>query len=469
MTNWLIYLLEVSICHALLYLLYLGLFRNLCFFQTNRIYLLITALFGFLIPAIQIPFWDSHSSEIIHLQITEIPVPLSKDAITNLSNPEFPWLTSLVFITYLVGMILHFWRLMSSIIKVNSLIKGHKVDKSDEVKTVFLESGPTVFVFLNYVFINMKKMSISTDEFQQVIEHEKKHIFQRHTLDNIIMELVITACWFNPILRLIKSELNSVHEFYADRRVTQNTQDLDGYSRLILRLASKKEEHIPLTHQFSMYNIKRRIIMLNRKKNKNRQLLRYIMIVPCLAMLAASFSFVEKSPESTHEILKIEDSLIINKITWKGNTLYTSEFLTDFMGISEGKPFNEAAINQKLLYQPEGSDLASLFMDQGYLFFSVNVEKEEQSGKVDLMFDIYEGDIITINEVFVTGNKKVENKKILSMISLKPGEPFNRSKLVASQRKIAESGLVDPENVVPYPIPNPSNRTVDIEFKVREL
>jgi len=468
MTNWLIYLFEVSICHALFYLLYLGLFRNLSFFQTNRIYLLIAAILGFIIPAIQIPFWENHAAEIMLFQITEIPVHLSKDSNTNVTNPEFSWLISLVFIAYLAGMILYFSRLVSTIIKVSSLIKKHGVDQCSDVKTVQLNSGPAIFVFLSYVFINKNKMNITSNEFQQVIEHEKSHIFQRHTLDNIVMELIIIVCWFNPILRLIKKELNSTHEFYADQRVTQNTQDLDSYSRLILRLSSNKEEHIPLTHQFSMYNIKRRITMLNRKKNKNSQLMRYIMIVPCLTMLAVSFSFIEKSPEETNKLLATQNSVVISKITWKGNTLYTSEFLSDYMGISEGDQFNEAAINQKLSYQEESSDLASLFMDHGYLFFSVNVKKEEHPGTVDLLFDIHEGDIVTIDKVLVTGNKKVDSEKILSMISLKPGEPFNRSKLFVSQRKIAESGLVDPDNVVPNLIPNPSNKTVDIEFKVRE-
>ena len=61
-------------------------------------------------------------------------------------------------------------------------------------------------------------------------------------------------------------ELSNAHEFYADQKVVENSQDSDSYSRLILRLSSNKEEHIPLTHQFSKYNIKQRITMLNKKK-----------------------------------------------------------------------------------------------------------------------------------------------------------------------------------------------------------
>jgi len=90
MNNWLIYLVEVSLCHALLYLLYHGLFRNLSFFQINRIYLLIAAILGFTIPAIQIPFWENHVAEIISLPINEAPVHLNKNSNTKLLNWNLP-------------------------------------------------------------------------------------------------------------------------------------------------------------------------------------------------------------------------------------------------------------------------------------------------------------------------------------------------------------------------------------------
>lgn len=469
MNNWLTYLFEVSICHALLYLLYYGLFKNLSFFQINRIYLLIAAISGFVIPVIQIPFWENHVTEIISLAISEAPVQLNTNSNTDASQLELTWLISLVFIAYLVGVILYFSKLLGTLFKISLLVKKHGFDECNEIKTVHLTSGPPIFVFLNFVFINMHKMNIHSNELKQVIEHEKNHILQKHTLDNIMMELIITVCWFNPILRLMKRELNNIHEFYADQKVTQNIQDLDSYSRLILRLSSSKDEHIPLTHQFSMYNIKQRIIMLNQKKNKNSQLIRYFMIVPCISILLLAFSCEEKSLEETNNISTIETSKVVGKISWRGNTIYTSKFLSDHLGISEGDQFNDALINNKLNYQPDGGDIASLFMDKGYLFFAVDVKKEEHSGRVDLFFDIIEGDIITINEIFVTGNKEVDSEKIRSLISLKPGEVFNRSKLINSQKNIAESGLVDPENVGINPFPNIDNRTVDIEFKVREL
>jgi beta-lactamase regulating signal transducer with metallopeptidase domain len=174
-------------------------------------------------------------------------------------------------------------------------------------------------------------MNIHSNELKQVIEHEKNHILQKHTLDNIMMELIITVCWFNPILSLMKRELNNIHEFYADQKVTQNNQDLDSYSRLILRLSSSKDEHIPLTHQFSMYNIKQRIIMLNQKKNKNSQLIRYFMIVPCISILLLAFSCEEKSLEETNNISTIETSKVVGKnIMERKYNLYQQIFIRSF-------------------------------------------------------------------------------------------------------------------------------------------
>jgi hypothetical protein len=282
------------------------------------------------------------------------------------------------------------------------------------------------------------------------------------------MELAILLFWFNPILRFMKKELNNVHEFHADQ-IARSTGDVESYSRLILHLSSNKEPQQYLTHQFSMNSIKRRIIMLNKKKSSKSALLRYMMIVPCLAMLLAVFSFTQKRSGNEKFVTVENTSQNISSITWKGNTLYSDKYLNDYMGIKKGDNFNEEAINNKLIYMPAGGDLASLYMDQGYLLFRVDIKKDTNNqGNVDLIFEIYEGDIIRIGNVYIKGNNKVATAEILKMIDLKTGDLFNRSKLITSQRKIADSGLFDPEKLIPNLIPQIEDKTVDIEFKISE-
>ncbi len=470
MTSWFTYLFEVTVCQIIFYLVFIGFFRTLSFSQINRGFLLSSTVISFIIPIISIPFWNTSSSGIslVFTNLENLENTLAAPVTTaDGSVQSTNWLMTILCIIYLTGLFLYILKFYRGIYKILALVKSNEVNEYDGIKTIYLKSGPLFFAFLNYVFINKDKLNISKEEFLQVFDHEKVHIQQRHTLDNLLMELTILICWFNPILRFMKKELNNVHEFHADQ-IARSTGDVESYSRLILQLSSNKEQQQYLTHQFSMNSIKKRIIMLNKTKSSKSALLRYIMIVPCLALLLAVFSFTQKSSGNEKFVTTESTSQNIGSITWKGNTLYSDEYLSEYMGIKKGDNFNEEAINNKLGYRPEGGDLAGLYMDQGYLFFRVDIRKVNNQGNVDLTFEMYEGDIVRIGKVFITGNNRVATPEIVKMIDLKTGDLFSRSKLIASQRKIADSGLFDPEKLNPNLIPSIEDKTVDIEFQVQE-
>lgn len=476
MYNFLLYLLEVAACQGIFCLLYLSIFRNLSFFQLNRFYLLTATLFSFIIPVLNIPFWDSPDSAsnlylVQNLQSFGTAIQSSESTVAVDGFFTLSGLLTVLFMTYWTGVSWHLILLGMGISKILKLVKRDEIRQYDGIKAIHISNGPAFFAFLNYVFINNNKLNLSTDEFQFVINHEKSHIIQKHTLDNLFMELAIIICWFNPLLRIMKKELNNVHEFYADQQATSFKDDVADYSSLILKLSSNKNDKSPLlSHQFSMNNIKKRIIMLNKQKNPNKIVLRYFAIVPCLALLLVMFSFTKKPSNNLAEVHQNQNdnSQAIGNITWKGNTLYSDSYLSEFIGLEKGAKFDEEEINAILSYKTDGSDLASLYMDQGYLFFTVEMKKTVNEKSVDLTFEITEGQVMKIGKVTVKGNKKVATEDILKMVEIKTGDTFSRSKLIASQRIIAASKSFDPEKVIPTPIPNPEKGTVDIEFEVTE-
>ncbi len=470
MTSWFAFLFEVTICQIIFCLVFVGFFRMLSFTQINRAFILSSTFISFIIPVISIPFWNEASSGIslAFTDLDNLEHSLASQVTTaSGSVASISWLTTILSIIYLTGLFLYILKFYRGICKIFALVNNNEISEYNGIKTIYLKNGPLFFAFLNYVFINTDKLDISKEEFRQVFDHEKVHIKQRHTLDNLFMEMAILLCWFNPILRFMKKELNNVHEFHADQ-IAGSTGNIESYSRLILHLSSNKEPQHYLTHQFSMNSIKRRIIMLHKKKSSNNALLKYMMIVPCLALLLAVFSFTQKS-SGNEKFVAVGTSQNIGSITWKGNTLYGDDFLNEYMGIKKGDSFNEEVINKKLSYVPEGGDLGSLFMDQGYLFFRIDYfKKTNNQGNIDLTFDMFEGDIVRIGKVLISGNKKVATEKIIKMIDLNTADLFSRSKLIASQRKIADSGLFYPESITPQLIPNIESKTVDIEFKVQE-
>lgn len=156
-------------------------------------------------------------------------------------------------------------------------------------------------------------------------------------------------------------------------------------------------------------------------------------------------------------------------ISWSGNTIYSDTILDKVINISKGDVYSQGVLDQKLFMNPQGGDVSSLYMDDGYLFFNVTpVEQRIENDSVDLVMKIYEGPQATINEVRIVGNTKTNEKVIRREIRIMPGNKFSRSDLIRSQRELANLGYFDPEQLEVIPIPNPETGTVDIEFRVVE-
>ncbi len=156
-------------------------------------------------------------------------------------------------------------------------------------------------------------------------------------------------------------------------------------------------------------------------------------------------------------------------ITWTGNTKYTSEYLGKVLGIKKGDVYNQAALEANLLMNQASTDVSSLYLDDGYLFFDVKpVEILAENDSIDIEMRMREGKQARINKVTVIGNTKTNDHVILREIRTKPGMLFSRSDIIRSQRELANLGYFNSETLGVNPKPNPVDGTVDIEYKVEE-
>lgn len=157
------------------------------------------------------------------------------------------------------------------------------------------------------------------------------------------------------------------------------------------------------------------------------------------------------------------------EVTWSGNTKYSSDFLDAILGIEKGDVYNPARLQKNLFANPQGLDVSSLYLDNGYLFFSVEpVETRVEGDSVDLEIRIREGSQATIDEITVTGNDKTNDHVVLRELRTRPGQKFNRSAIIRSQRELAQLGFFAPEQMNVVPTPDPANGTVDLEYQVVE-
>ncbi len=184
-----------------------------------------------------------------------------------------------------------------------------------------------------------------------------------------------------------------------------------------------------------------------------------------------SDSIYDFDENSINVYLKISEGnpYYIRNIKWSGNQKYSSGLLDTILGIKKGDLYNQTSLETKLFMNPNGTDISSIYMDDGYLFFQVTpIEKKIENDSVDLEIKIYEGKQARIKKVNVTGNTKTSDHVILRDMYTHPGDLFSRDAIIRTQRQLAQNGYFDPEKLGVNPMPNPTDGTVDIEYVVEE-
>ncbi|MCB9014092.1 MAG: outer membrane protein assembly factor BamA [Bacteroidales bacterium] len=161
------------------------------------------------------------------------------------------------------------------------------------------------------------------------------------------------------------------------------------------------------------------------------------------------------------------DKYYFGDIVWIGNTKYPEELLSKVLGIKKGDVFDQKLLDKRLLNDEDAVN--SLYLDYGYLFSSIEaVEVKVDKDTIDFEMRIYEGKPATVNNIIIEGNDVTNEHVIRREIRTKPGDLFSKQDIIRTVRELAQLGHFDPEQIEPEPIPNPSNGTVDIRYKLVE-
>ncbi|HRG84447.1 MAG TPA: POTRA domain-containing protein, partial [Chitinophagales bacterium] len=163
------------------------------------------------------------------------------------------------------------------------------------------------------------------------------------------------------------------------------------------------------------------------------------------------------------------DKYYFRDIYWKGNTKYSTEKLDSILDIKKGSVYNQTYLNQRISFDLAKPDITSYYMDDGYLFFRITpVEIWAEDDSIDLEIRVFEGPQAIIDQILIRGNTKTSEHVIRRELRTYPGQKFNRSLVIRSQREIIALGLFDAEQIAVNPIPHPESGTVDIEYTVVE-
>jgi outer membrane protein insertion porin family len=163
------------------------------------------------------------------------------------------------------------------------------------------------------------------------------------------------------------------------------------------------------------------------------------------------------------------DQYYFRNISWKGNSKYEEDQLRSVLGINAGDVYDPELLANRLSFSQDGRDISSLYLDDGYLFFSADpVEVAVDSNYIDMEMQLYEGPQATISSVNIAGNDRTHEKVVRRELRTKPGNKFSRSEIIRSQRSLSNLGYFNPETMDIQPVPNQSNGTVDINYTLEE-
>lgn len=183
------------------------------------------------------------------------------------------------------------------------------------------------------------------------------------------------------------------------------------------------------------------------------------------------------------EIVKINDDFIdvrvkvdegnkyyVRNIDWIGNFKYDDAFLNDMLGIKKGDVYDRQKIDERTQFAgPGGDDINSLYSDDGYLFFRLDVvEVRAENDSIDLEMRMFEGEQATIKRIILKGNNRTSDHVVLREIRTLPGQKYSRRELIRTIQELGQLGYFDPEQINPQPIPNIADGTVDIIFELVE-
>jgi hypothetical protein len=285
MEAFFMYLVKASGILGLFYIVYLLFLRKETLFKENRRFLLLGILSALVLPLITIP---------VYVEITPTPfAPLARmstsDMVVVTENSLDPWL--LAASIYYAGVVILLGRFGIQLWSLRTMIFNNNTARKDQ-GFVFIETSKNIgpFSFFNYIIYN--PAYYTTSELQAILEHEKAHCSQKHSIDILVSHLVTIILWINPLSWLYRNTIRQNLEFLADASATTSVPSIKKYQYALLKVSGNSMP-LPIVNHFYNSLIKKRIVMLQKSESSKRNVLKSALVLPALALFLISFNTKE--------------------------------------------------------------------------------------------------------------------------------------------------------------------------------
>jgi len=304
------YLIKLVVCSGVLILVYFLFLEKEKIHRYNRCYLLFAFILSLVAPLISIQ-WTEEKTVLaapVYVMNEIWEVTESKTSTSSVVG-DHEHFFSPILAAYLLVTVLLFIRFVRNLASLWFQIQRNERQVDQGTKLVLVNGLPLPYSFFNYVFVDKEQWQTGKLK-REILQHELTHVKQKHTYDNLLIELLLVLVWFNPFFYLYKRAVRLNHEYLADNGVIQCFQNIKSYQHLLLNTATNTC-HVNLTSTFNYLITKKRILMMLKKTSPVNAAARQAGTIICMLTVVFLISTdiiaqqtqktTEKKPDSSQK------------------------------------------------------------------------------------------------------------------------------------------------------------------------
>lgn len=290
MPHFFIVLFKINLVLLLFAAAYHLILRKLTFYVINRVFLLFGILFSTAYPFINLTafFGDNDALPAFVPGLNQ-----NVQALVRIDFFELMW-QGLTLVFY-AGMLFMAFRLLVQFISLRRVHRKSYPGLINSQKVRILNHEVSPFSFWQTIYVN--PVLHKKEDLNNIIEHEKVHVEEWHTIDIILTEISLVFYWFNPGVWLMKKAVRENIEFITDAKILKKGIDKKAYQYSLLDVGALQPS-VAIVNNFNLSDLRKRIKMMNAKRSSKVNLTRYFFVLPVLLCVTLAFTIDRKDVET---------------------------------------------------------------------------------------------------------------------------------------------------------------------------
>ena len=312
-----LYSVKSALVLTLLYLPYMLILRKESFFRLNRTVLLLILLLSLVLPLMNIHSlsWDNQPVvQAARQQMVEVGIPvnagmlLPEVAVQGERNGiQVSWFHIVSFL-FVLGTLFVFFLRVSQILRMGYVIRTGSLwhQREDGVMVYCHADDVSPFSWMDNIVISAKDYD---ENAREILLHERGHVMARHSWDLLLLALLQTMQWWNPLVYILGGSLRDVHEYEADDFVLRSGVSAKAYQLLLIKKVVGASSYT-FANNFDHSLTLKRITMMQKSKSSVWMRSKVLYIIPMATLALSAFATSESVSPSGNEIAKNEDKVI---------------------------------------------------------------------------------------------------------------------------------------------------------------